>query len=147
MSEAETMFSIVCRNTVIPLLLRLALAAVFVYHGLDMVSGEDHRLGSNWDRSADSMPGAVQVAVAWGELLGGVALAFGFLTRVAALGIFAIMAGAIAKVHWQHGFNGVKGGYEYNFVIMVICICLMLGGAGTLAVDRVFHFRRKPPER
>src|ERR1051326_3781506 len=102
------MFSAISRNTVTPILLRAALAAVFIYHGLVLVGGEQHKWGADWN---PSLPVVVQVAVAWGELLGGVALAFGFLTRLAALGIIAIMAGAIYEVHWSHGFNLQDGGF------------------------------------
>lgn len=84
----------------------------------------------------------MQLAVAWGELIGGIALAAGFLTRLAALGIIAIMAGAIAIVHGPHGFSLPKG-YEYNFALISMCLCLVLGGPGPFAVDRIFRFRRR----
>jgi putative oxidoreductase len=73
--------------------------------------------------------------------LGGVALALGFLTRLAAAGIIAIMLGAIATVHWPNGFDIRHGGFEYNFAIIVMSVCLVL--AGPTAVDRVFRFKRK----
>ena len=141
------MFSILSKNMVVPLLLRLCLAAIFIFHGLALVGGEGHEWGANWQPqdAPNRLPAIGQVAVAWGQLLGGVALAFGFLTRLAALGIVAIMIGAIATVHWEHGFSIQHGGYEYNFAIIVMCVCLILGGSGPLAVDRVFHLRRRPP--
>src|SRR5262249_11684380 len=114
-------------------------AAIFIYHGLDLV-GKDG--GTNWARPEQEIPAAVQFAVAWGQLLGGVALAVGFLTRLAATGIIAIMLGAIATVHWPK-FDNQQGGFEYNFAIIVMCLCLVLGGPGPIAVDRVFRLRRK----
>jgi putative oxidoreductase len=129
------------KNVLVPLLLRLALAAIFIYHGLDKI-GKDG--GTSWHPGGpDAPPGAVQLAVAWGELLGGVALAVGFLTRLAAVGIIAIMAGAIVTVTWQNGFDNTKHGFEYNFAIIVMCVCLVLCGPGPIAVDRVFRFKRK----
>ena len=80
---------------------------------------------------------AAQVAVAWGQLIGGIALAVGFLTRLAALGIAIIMGGAIATVHWPHGFSIQDHGYEYNFVLIVICVAVMLLGPGNFAVDHL----------
>ncbi len=154
------MFTYLCKNTVVPLLLRLMLAAIFIYHGLQLVQKND-AWGANWmgtpkassagDSSADespapdTLPAPAQLAIAWGELLGGVALAFGFLTRLAALGIIAIMLGAIARVHWPHGFSIQEGGFEYNLAIIVMCVCLLLGGPGPIAVDRVFRLRRHYP--
>ena len=137
------MLTIVVKNTVTPLLLRLMLGAIFIYHGLDLVTGQGHQMGANWN---PSLPAAAQLAAAWGQLLGGIALALGFLTRLAALGIIAIMCGAIATVHWPHGFSVQNGGFEYNAAIIVMCLCLVLGGPGPIAVDRVFRLRRRAPE-
>jgi putative oxidoreductase len=138
------MFTTFCKNAIVPALLRLALAAIFIYHGLDLVGGESKGWGARWD-TGENAPGApVQLAVAWGELIGGIALAFGFLTRLAAAGIIAIMAGAIATVHWPHGFALPKG-YEYNFTIIIMCLCLILSGPGPFAVDRLFRFKRRTP--
>src|SRR5260221_9968921 len=93
------------KNTLVPLLLRLSLAAIFIFHGLALVGGPENGWGANWMKAGEAPPPPVQLAVAWGELVGGIALAVGFLTRLAAIGIIAIMAGAIATVHWQHGFD------------------------------------------
>src|SRR5262249_38551440 len=133
------MFDALAKHTLVPLILRLALAAVFIYHGIDLVSKDG---GTNWNPQ-QSVP--VQVAVAWGQLIGGIALALGFLTRLAALGIAVSMVGAIAPVHWEHGFALRQGGYEYNVVLIAVCVALMLTGGGTLAVDRVFRLRAKTP--
>jgi putative oxidoreductase len=125
-------------RVLVPLLLRLGLAAIFIYHGLDLV--ENHAWGTAWN---PKLPVPAQVAVAWGELLGGIAMLFGFLTRLAAVGLAVIMIGAIATVHWPHGFNIQEGGWEYNFAILVICAGVFLLGGGVLAVDRVFRLRRR----
>jgi putative oxidoreductase len=127
------------KGTLVPLLLRLGLAVIFIYHGLKLVSAETN-WGTNWNPSL-AMP--AQAAAAWGQLVGGVALAVGFLTRLAALGIIAIMAGAIATVHWEHGFDIREHGFEYNFAIIIMCLVLIVLGPGPLAVDRVFHLRAR----
>jgi putative oxidoreductase len=135
------MFDAFAKNTLVPLVLRLGLAVIFIYHGLEMVAGEGTQFGAAWAK--ETMPVPVQLAVAWGELIGGIALAVGFLTRLAALGIALIMIGAIVTVHGQHGFSLAAGGYEYNFAILVICAAVMLLGGGTWAVDRFFRLRRR----
>jgi len=135
------MFDAFCKNTLVPLILRLGLAAIFIFHGLDKVNA-DMQWGSDWDPS-HSLPATQQLAVAWGELLGGVALALGFLTRLAALGISAIMVGAIVTIHWEHGFSLRDGGFEYNFAIIVMCLAVVLMGGGALAVDRIFRLRAR----
>jgi putative oxidoreductase len=137
------MFTAFCKNAIVPVLLRLALAAIFIFHGLSMVGSEGTQWGAHWNPSEGAPPAVVQLAVAWGELIGGIALAVGFLTRLAALGIIVIMAGAIATVHWPHGFDIRHGGFEYNFAIISMCLCLVLGGPGPFAVDRFFRVRRQ----
>jgi putative oxidoreductase len=142
------MFSTFAKNTIVPLLLRLTLAAIFIFHGLDLVGGPDNEWGASWmkpEKMPDPSkvpPAAVQLAVAWGQLLGGVAMVFGFLTRLAAVGLILIMAGAIALVHAPHGFDARHGGFEYNFAIIMMGLGLVLGGPGPLAVDRFFRLRR-----
>ncbi len=149
------MFDLAMKNTVVPLILRLVLAAVFIYHGSEMVQ-RDKQWGAAWhqpppEQAETSSPAddilrhpAAQLAIAWGELIGGIALGVGFLTRLAALGIIAIMAGAIYTVHLPHGFDITKHGYEYNVVIIVVCLALILTGGGKLAVDRLLRVRPRP---
>jgi putative oxidoreductase len=134
------MFDPVAQRLIIPLLVRLGLAVIFIYHGWDLVGGEDHNWGTNWN---PELPAAVQAAVAWGELLGGIALGLGFLTRPAAAGIAIIMIGAIATVHWPKGFDIRQGGFEYNFAILVLCAALIVGGGGSWAVDRLLRLKRR----
>jgi putative oxidoreductase len=137
------------KNTLTPLLLRLALAAIFIFHGFRLVGEEGYEWGAAWmnamaeKQGQSPPPPPVQLAIAWGQLIGGIALAIGFLTRLAALGIIVIMAGAIALVHWPNGFDNTKGGFEYNMLIIVVCITLVLQGGGNVAVDRFFRLRRR----
>ena len=147
------MFDHVAKNILVPLLLRAGLAVVFIFHALPKVS-QENEWGAAWATNMAKeakqpvleplQSPAAQLAVAWGELIGGIALALGFLTRLAALGIAAIMVGAIYTVHGQHGFSMQNQGYEYHFVLLIICASLMLLGGGVLAVDRVFRLRRRP---
>src|ERR1700676_2234738 len=76
------------------------------------------------------------------EFFGGLGLILGFLTRIAALGIFSNMIVAIAMVHHQFGFfmnwtGTQKGeGYEYHLLVLAVTVFLMIGGAGAYSVDR-----------
>jgi putative oxidoreductase len=140
-------------RTFAPILLRFALAAVFICHGLEKVNS-DTSYGTNWmkpdpNKPADAqpkpLPAALQLAVGWGELLGGAACALGLFTRLAALGLAAIMVGAIVTVTGQAGFSLLKGGFEYNLVIILICGALILLGPGTVSLDRVITVKMRGP--
>lgn len=134
-------------HTVVPLLLRLALAAVFITHGLDKV-GSAAGFGFNWaEKMPNPPPPVLQAMVAWGELIGGVAIALGILTRPAAVGIIIIMMGAIFTVHGPKGFSMSQGGYEYNFVLILVAASLVLTGAGTMSLDRVIHLQMRGPAK
>jgi putative oxidoreductase len=145
------MFEHVAIRTFVPLLLRVALAAVFIFHGLEKVHPDT---GYGW-RWAERLPGAppvlsnappLQLLIAWGELLGGVAVALGILTRYAAIGLLIIMVGAIFTYSGHHGFSAVnQPGYEYNFVLILVCAALVLAGAGTFSLDRVIRVKTRGP--
>src|SRR5262249_15758836 len=86
----------------------------------------------------------VQLAVAWGELVGGFALLFGLLPRLAALGLIIIQIGAIYLVTAAKGFSfGAGGGYEYNMVLVAMSLALVLTGGGQLSVDYLLAHGRK----
>lgn len=166
------MYDTMAKNTLAPLILRLGLAAIFIFHGMEKIRGEGNELGAAWmGKGEHAQPKIVQMLVAWGELVGGIALAVGFLTRLAAVGIAVIMAGAIANVHGKNGFamisrNGfVTGlvdpdkpdvsvgplfdpgtmGYEYNFAILVMCAAVIVLGGGALSADRIMRVRPRNP--
>ena len=91
---------------------------------------------------------AVQLLVAWGELLGGAAILLGLLTRLAALGLVIIQIGAISVVTAEKGFSFAQGGgYEYNVVLLAACVTLVLLGGGALAVDCLLGARTNPRKR
>jgi putative oxidoreductase len=138
------MFDALLKHTLVPLVLRLGLAVIFVFHGLGKITPPEKDWGAAWAIGMPDAPATpVQLAVAWGELIGGIALALGFLTRLAAAGLAVIMAGAIATVHGPKGFSLAQGGYEYNFAILVMCAALILGGGGPLGLDRFVRVRRR----
>lgn len=117
------------------LFLRVALGVVFIYHGYGKVFGETAGMGTAWMGGNNALPMVIQVLVSWGEFLGGLALLVGLFTRYAAVGIILIMAGAIVTVHGQNGFGMKGGGYEYNFVLIMMCLALLASGPGKFAVD------------
>jgi putative oxidoreductase len=197
------------KNTLVPLILRLALAVIFIYHGWHKVADPGNDWGAVWasnlnqkslaappevlrrleqweqmDREqrkegptkdqdpllpqhaservkaafdrlavADpryySDPGNlqlqffIQLLVAWGELVGGIAMLLGCLTRLAALGLIVIQVGAIATVTWAQGFSAAGGaGYEYNLALIAMCLAVMALGGGSWSLDGML--RRRP---
>ncbi|WP_010531416.1 DoxX family protein [Lentibacillus jeotgali] len=68
------------------------------------------------------------------EFVGGLLLAAGLLTWLAAALIVIVMIGAIFKVHLPNGYFADKGGFEYPFVIIAIVVGIALIGPGVYAI-------------
>lgn len=81
-------------------------------------------------------PGRFWALLASGsEFGGGLLLALGLLTPLAAAGLVAAMLIAVTKAHWKAGFWGAKGGYEYPLTLLVVSAVLGLSGAGQYSLD------------
>jgi len=125
------------------LILRVCLGIVFVAHGAQVAFGMFGGPGIEGFSNALSGLG-FKPAVFWAyigaytELIGGLFLMAGFLTRIAAAFIFIFIVVAAFKVHLAKGFFIQNGGFEYNFVIACICLALMITGAGKFSVLKKF---------
>jgi putative oxidoreductase len=69
------------------------------------------------------------------ELVGGLLLAAGFLTRAAAAAVVAFMANAVL-FHLPNGFFWSNGGYEYPLLWTVAALAFAIRGGGELSLDR-----------
>ena len=80
-------------------------------------------------------PAAFWVAlVALTETVGGLMLAFGFLTRFAAAAILIFMINAVWATSAK-GFFWTQGGMEYSLLIGVVALVFLIKGAGRFSVD------------
>src|SRR2546421_5958366 len=64
------------------------------------------------------------------EFLGGLALAVGFITPVAAALVIGQLFVAIATVHWAKGLWNQNGGFEYPLLLMLIATAVGAGRPG-----------------
>jgi len=71
------------------------------------------------------------------EVAGGALLALGLVTPLAAALLIAVMATAVATVHWQNGVWATEGGFEYNLVLAAIAFAVTSIGAGKWSLDHV----------
>ena len=76
--------------------------------------------------------------IAFTEFLGGICIALGFFTRIAALSVTIFMAFAVLY-HFDHGFFWSKEGYEYPLMWGVITFAIVLNGSGNLSIDNEGH--------
>jgi len=128
------------------LLLRLTLAIVFFPHGAQKLLGWYDGYGwtgtMGYFTGTIGLPTAVAALVILIEFFAPFALLVGFLTRFAALGIAAVMVGAIETVHRPNGFfmnwSGKQAGegFEYHLLVLGMALALMVAGAGRFSLDR-----------
>lgn len=131
-------------GTLVPLLLRLTLAAVMFPHGAQKALGWFGGAGLSgtlaYFRGAGIPAPLAMLAIA-AEFLGPVGLVTGLLTRVAALGIAVVMVVAIVTVHREHGFfmnwygKQAGEGFEYHLLALGLAVALIVGGAGAWSLD------------
>jgi putative oxidoreductase len=113
------------------LLLRLMVGLVFV------TSGYSHLKSPGERAKSIGMPVPFTIFLGIAEVAGGLGVAFGVLTQLAAIGLMLIMFGAIQKkiFAWHTGFWGEKAsGWHYDllFVLMNLVIACTNGGAYVL---------------
>ena len=115
------------------LLLRLALAGVFAFHGYVKI------LGGHFDRTVAlfmtvNIPAPVITVWLIGvlELSGGVLLAVGLWARPIAALLAIEMAVVIVRVRWAQGFLGAA---EFEFVLLAACLALTATGAGRFSIE------------
>ncbi len=135
-----------------PLPLRLAIAAPLIAHGYQKLFVKDIQSFVESVKSFDLPYGEILAYVAaWGELAGGVLLALGFVTRLAALINAGTMFVAIWKVHLA-GVDIIEGlqtrltgdhAYEFPLLILGGCLCLVFTGAGALSIDSALASKSK----
>lgn len=110
------------------LLLRLMVATVFV------ASGWKHLQNPAARAKSIGMSKGFTIFLGTAEIAGGLGVAFGVLTQIAALGLILLMLGAIQKKigEWHTGFWGKdgSGGWHYDllFVVMNLVIITTNGG-------------------
>lgn len=122
--------------------IRLALGAVMFAHGAQKVLGSFNGPGFNAFTSGNTPFGFMRPAWLWlaaaaiSELVGGILVGLGFLTRIAAFLIACVMLTAIIGVHWPGGFFAASRGYEYPLSLLAMAIALLIAGGGQASIDK-----------
>jgi len=125
---------------------RVVLAAVMFPHGAQKVLGWFG--GYGWSGTMGfltgtiGLPSALAALVILIEFVAPLLLVAGLATRLASLGIAAVMIGAVTTVHLANGFfmnwSGAQAGegYEYHLLALALAAVLAIQGGGRLSADR-----------
>jgi len=71
------------------------------------------------------------------ELVGGICVAIGLLTRFMSAQLIGLLAVATFYIHLPSGFIWVKGGFEYPLFWMVVMIAITIKGGEKLSLDNL----------
>jgi putative oxidoreductase len=129
-----------------PSFLRLALAAVFFYRGVQQTFGWFG--GAGWKQTIDlwtsadgyNLPYIIVAFLLIAELAVCVALFFGFLTRLAAFAVVIIMGIVLIFVHRGSTFEAI----EFPLVLLATALSLVITGGGHLSIDRAISVNLLP---
>lgn len=133
------------------LVLRLTLAVVMFPHGAQKLLGWFGGPGFSGTTAYFAelgIPYVFGLLAIVAEFLGALALAAGFLSRIAAFGIGCVMIVAVWLEHLEFGFfmnwfGTMEGeGFEYHLLALGIVIAVLIAGSGRFSVDRWLLHRR-----
>ena len=121
--------------------LRLALGLIFIGHGAQKVFGAFG--GPGWSKiiSVPTPFSFLRPSWLWmagaavSELIGGIFVLTGLLTRVGAFLILCVMLTAMFGVHLKGGFF-LPSGIEYTVALAGVCLALLIAGGGQASLDR-----------
>jgi putative oxidoreductase len=113
-----------------PLPIRVLTGIIFIAHGIPKlvdISGTQHFFSH-----ALGFPPEMAVIIALLEVIGGLALLFGVLTRLAAILFIIEMIGATLTVKLSKGF---VSGYDFDLLLVAASISLLLTGPGKPSIE------------
>lgn len=111
------------------LVLRLALAAIFLAHGPAKLQ-KSQQMASGMGMTAGQVMGIGAL-----EVLGALSMILGVYMQVGAIFLIVVMLGAIylKTQRWNKGFTG-DSGWELDFAILAAAVAVLLGAPATYSL-------------
>jgi putative oxidoreductase len=134
------------------LVLRVGIGLVFAAHGAQKLFGWWNGPGmTGWQGAMEHMgyrPAPLFATVsALVEFGGGLFLAIGFLTPLAAAVLIAQAIVIVGSAHWRNGFFNTAGGFEFPLTLGVGAAAILLAGPGAFSVDAALGIAVAPDIR
>jgi putative oxidoreductase len=126
------------------LALRLVIGLTFSAHGAQKLFGAFGGHGiegtGGFFGQIGLRPGRLHAWVAGAaEFFGGLAIALGFVTPIAAAALIGVMTAAVITVHLRNGFFNTNQGFEFNLALVAAVFALAGIGAGSWSLDNVLN--------
>ena len=133
--------------SIVPTILRIVLGVVIFPHGaqklLGWFGGYGYAGTMQFFTQNMKIPAVFALLAIVAEFFGALGLILGVGTRIAALGIGAVMIVAVFTSHVGHGFfmnwaGSQKGeGFEFHILAAGIALVLLFAGGGRFSIDRL----------
>ena len=127
------------------LAIRVVMGPMLAYHGFKKLDGVEQFVATV-DEYGFPFPELMARGTIAIELVGGICLALGLLTRLwAALATTQFLL-IVAQVKWDVGVfsQGGRSGFEIDLMYAVTAAALLLAGPGLLAVDHLLGIETSP---
>lgn len=133
--------SAVTTRHITALVARIALSAIFLISGFSKLSDPAAAVGY-MEKMGVPESGTLVYVAGMAELLGGLAILFGFLTRVGAIGLVAFL---VVTTYFFHDFWNLSGAeaktqmvqFTKNLALMGGLLMLVASGAGRYSLDAI----------
>jgi len=116
--------------------IRAAIAVIFIVNA----SGKFNPDFVDW-LTGIGIPAEMQIPIALAELVSGILLLVGVLTRISASLLSIILLGAIFYVKKASNLTG-EGGYQIDLILLAACLAIIAIGPGRISVS---HLIKKVP--
>lgn len=118
-------------NDIVFMGLRSALGVIFILHGISKFNP-----GFAENLPNMGLPAEMQIPIALAELIPGILIIIGVLSRLSASLISVIMLGAIFMVKGASSITG-KGGVELDLILLASALLIMIAGPGKISLVQV----------
>jgi putative oxidoreductase len=118
---------------------------IFLYHGYQKLDGGVDGVGRFLDSLGVPLPDVMAYLLTFGEIIGGIFLILGLLTRVVAIYFIVEMILAIILVKLDIGLIAQGGaGAELDLALISAMAAVATFGPGTLSVDKNMGLAGRP---
>lgn len=119
-------------STFAPLPIRIIAGIAFILHGLPKF---ENLQGTQGFFASIGLPAELALLIGLLEVIGGILLIVGFVTRITSILFIIETIGIILILKAGNSFTG-EGGYEIEILLMFISISLLLSGPGRVSIER-----------
>lgn len=131
------------------LAIRVVMGPLLAYHGWQKIDLGVGKFAAAVDRLGFPVPDFLAWSVLVIEIVGGLCLTIGLLTRLWGALVTVQFLLIVAKVKWEVGVIGEAGraGFELDLMYAVTAVALLLAGPGLLASDNWLGLETDPRQQ